>query len=218
MINHKTPFSIIILVVVFMGCSIQKQQIKDIDRYFKNVPELFSSKEHLNNARHKLLKEIKSFALGSDTIIIVESICAMNGSYFCRIYASERGIKSFHYECDNCSGGYGADVPRTFTLKEINKPSNFSIEEMQSIKTDVHSFINKQNSMAKLPGGYYFVTFAIKEEKNYVFQFYPAYSGYHPSKVWRPNENEQGYLGVRLFNEKDFKNKTFQTYKIFVEP
>ena len=171
-VSYKKIIFIIILIIVCFGCSVRKQQMKQIKRSFNNVSDY---KEHVNNARLSLLKEIKNFALGSDTIIIVERISQLS-AYMCGLYASDGGIKDFHFECDNCSGGYGADVPRTYTLKEL-KISNFSIAEMQSIKTDIHSFINKMNSRSATPGTHVLVTFAIKEEKNYVFQFYYAYTG-----------------------------------------
>lgn len=123
----------------------------------------------LIDARRLLLKKIESVALGSDTIIIAESYVNVKVAYWCTLYASNTNeIKRYRYVSDNYN-----KRPIVYYLKE-EKVSGFEITEIQSIQTDIHSYLEKIGSKKTAPGIRYYITSAIKINGKYVFQYFSA--------------------------------------------
>jgi len=164
MINKH--IGLILLFVCFVSCSVQKKQTIQIKQGIKNIPcRFYLNQSTLDNARKQLLKEI-DFAIGSDTIILLESFVSVHASYFCSLYASERGIKRYHYVCNDYN-----KRPRTCYLKE-ERVSNLVISEIQLVKTDIESFIREKDSMWATPSTRYMITFATNVNGKYIFQYF----------------------------------------------
>lgn len=155
---------------MFVACSIQRQQIRQVKFGLKGIPQNnFLNRSVLYNARRMLLKEIEHVALGSDTIIIAESFIDINGGYRCSLYVSNTGeIKQYHYISDNYN-----TQPIVYYLKE-EKVSDLVIDNMQLIRTDISSYLDKITNTKKTPTTTHIITFAIKVNGKYAFQYFSA--------------------------------------------
>lgn len=165
----KRYIYLILLVFVAVACSIQRQQMSQVKSGLKDIPKRsFLNQSTLSNARKTLLKEIER-VVGSDTIIIVESFVDTHGSYWCSLYSSNAGeIKRYHYDSDN----YNAQ-PIVYYLKE-EKVSNLVIDDIQLIRTDAYSYLDKIKSTKKTPSTTYIITIAKKVNEAYAFQYFSA--------------------------------------------